>query len=105
MKLIKTFFLLLVLFLTSQLSAEIYEPVKWSIEHKKINKTSGELIIKAKIDNGWHLYGLNIPDGGPRATEITIQELQNARKIGKLTPKSKLITSYDSNFDMDLKWS
>ncbi|PIF02533.1 MAG: thiol:disulfide interchange protein [Paludibacter sp.] len=104
MKLIKTFFLLLVLFLTSQLSAEIYEPVKWSIEHKKINKTSGELIIKAKIDNGWHLYGLNIPDGGPRATEITIQELQNARKIGKLTPKSKLITSYDSNFDMDLNW-
>ncbi len=104
MKLLKSFLLLSVMFLTFQLSAEIYEPVKWSIEHKKINSTSGELIIKAKIDEGWHLYGLNIPEGGPKATEIVIKELQNAKKVGKLTPKSKLVTAYDSSFEMDLNW-
>ncbi len=104
MKLIKSYLILLLVVFAFQTNAEIYEPVIWTIEQKNNSNTSGELLIKAKIDKGWHLYGLTIPEGGPRATNIAIEELQNAKKVGGLIPQSKLTTAYDNSFDMELNW-
>ena len=38
------------------LSAQIYEPITWQFEHKAISDTTGEILIKATIDDSWHLY-------------------------------------------------
>ncbi len=96
-------FVSLFLFSTTAFS-QMYDPVKWSIEQKATGSNSADIIIKAKIDNGWHLYGLNIPDGGPRPTQIDFEKLENAKKAGGIQTKSKLIESYDPNFDMTLNW-
>lgn len=95
---------LIALVLALNISAQIYEPVKWTQKIKTTSPTTADVIVTATIDEGWHLYGLVIPDDGPRATAITFDKLENAKKIGVIQTKSKLITSFDANFNMELNW-
>jgi len=63
-----TVFLTTVLFL----NAQIIEPIKWSFDSKQ-NGKEVDLIFKATIDNGWHLYDTYLPEGGPIATQIVFE--------------------------------
>ncbi len=101
---LKHFLLTVVALLSFQAFGQIYDPVSWSVEKKVTGKTTADLIIKATIEKGWHLYGLNIPPDGPVATKISIETMENGRKEGALQAKSKLIEAYDPNFDMKLNW-
>ena len=98
------FVILSTIFTFSGLSAQIFEPIKWKIELKSTSATSGEVRLKAKIDEGWHLYGLNIPKDGPKATAIVFDKLSNVKKLGGISAPSKLEKSYDANFGMELSW-
>ena len=100
----KLILLTILSFLSFQLFSQIYDPVSWSVEKKVTGKTTADLIIKATIEKGWHLYGLNIPPDGPIATRISVENLENAKKEGTLQAKSKLIEAFDPNFDMKLNW-
>lgn len=99
------YILLAIVALISQLgSGQIFEPVKWSHELKITGQTTGELIHKATIEKSWHLYGMNIPENGPRPTQIVYENLVNAQKSGGIIAKSKLIDVYDNSFQMNLSW-
>jgi thiol:disulfide interchange protein DsbD len=76
----KLFIALLFVITSSSLFSQIYEPIKWSTELKKTSETSANVIIRATIEDGWHLYGLNIPKDGPRATTIVFDKIENAQK-------------------------
>ena len=93
---------LLVLISTTALFSQIFEPIKWSFELKNTGKTTADIILKATIDEGWHLYGMNIPEGGPRPTSFVFEGVQNAKLEGKVQSQSKLKEVYDPNFDMKL---
>ncbi|MBN2765020.1 MAG: thioredoxin family protein [Paludibacteraceae bacterium] len=95
---------LLVLISTTALFSQIFEPIKWSFELKNTGKTTADIILKATIDGGWHLYGMNIPEGGPRPTSFVFEGVQNAKLEGKVQSQSKLKEVYDPNFDMKLSW-
>ena len=97
------FFLLSVLFATASFS-QIYEPVKWTVEQKNTGPHTAEIQIHAVIDEGWHLYGLHLPEGGPHPTSIVFETLQNATKTGDIKAPSKLIKQFDANFNMELNW-
>ncbi len=51
-------------------SAQIHKPVVWDTSVEKINESDFNLIISATIEDGWHLYAQNVPEGGPIATSI-----------------------------------
>lgn len=105
MKLIKNI-LLATIWLTFVfgVNGQIFEPIKWTIQTKQKTKNTADIIIKAKLDEGWHLYGTKLPDGGPKATTIKIKTLQNGQAKGDIKATSKLISSYDRNFEMELNW-
>lgn len=86
------------------LSAQIYEPIKWTVEQKPTGTGTADIYLRATIDKGWHLYGLQLPEGGPRATSIIFTEVKNARLVGELRAVSELHYEYDANFDMELNW-
>jgi hypothetical protein len=44
--------------------AQIQRPVKWSFSAEK-KGSKATLILKAKIDAGWHVYSQDLPVGGP----------------------------------------
>ena len=101
----KTIFLILLTFASVIASySQIFEPVKWSFQLKNTGKTTADVVIKATIEEGWHLYGMNIPNDGPRPTNIVFGKLQNAKLEGKIQGLSKLKEVYDPNFDMKLSW-
>ena len=85
-------------------SAQIYEPIKWHFEQKATGEGTADLIIRAVIDRGWHLYGLNIPEDGPRPTTIIFDTVENAELEGKIKPQSELLYEYDANFGLELNW-
>lgn len=95
---------LLLVLLTNMLTGQIFEPVTWSHELKITGKNSGEIIHKATIEDKWHLYGMNIPENGPRPTTIVYETFSNAQKSGEIIAKSKLIQVYDPSFEMNLTW-
>lgn len=97
-------FLLFTLLFTFNSFAQIQDPAKWTFEQKNTSATTADIVIKAKIEAGWHLYGMNIPEDGPVPTSITFEAIENAQKVGGIQAKSKLIQSHDDNFDMDLNW-
>ncbi len=83
---------------------QIFEPVKWTHELKITGPASGEIVHKATIEKNWHLYGMNIPENGPRPTQIVYEKLVNAQKTGEIIAKSQLIDVYDNSFQMNLSW-
>ena len=95
---------LLIFFCSISSFAQIYEPVKWSQELKSTGPTTADIIIRAAIDDGWHVYGLNLPKGGPVPTSIVFETIENAKKQGDLQATSKLLKEHDANFDMELNW-
>ena len=83
----KLFLLLAFTLITYAGFAQMYNPVTWSIEQKSTGKNTADIVVRAKIDKGWHLYGLNIPAGGPVATTIVVEQLDNAKKEGGIQSK------------------
>ncbi|MGC2237729.1 MAG: cytochrome c biogenesis protein CcdA [Pyrinomonadaceae bacterium] len=82
-------------------------PTKWSLESEAKGKTlkAGEKFkaaLKAEIEEGWHLYALEQPEGGPVATTIKIPENSTFKIEGKLA-SSLYISKSDPNFVVDEK--
>ena len=87
------------------LNAQLLEPIKWSYSVKPTTSSEAEITITAKIDSGWHLYDLTMPsEDGPLPTTFSFQQLKGGKLIGGLKKKSPLITKFDEQFEMDLKW-
>lgn len=100
----KLFSLLFLLCLGITGYAQIIEAVHWTFSVKDISGSEKELVFTAKIDDGWHLYGMHLPEGGPAATSFTFDEIKGAVLEGGVTSASPLIKKYDKQFEMELNW-
>ncbi|MBQ0121103.1 MAG: thioredoxin family protein [Bacteroidales bacterium] len=96
--------LLILLLATLSLSAQIVTPVKWKTSVKMNDDKHGVVVMQAKIDNGWHMYATELPDGGPVATSVEWSTLNGVKLDGKLTWDNKPVEKHDKSFDMTLKW-
>lgn len=97
-------FYLAFLFLINGASGQILKPVKWTTTVNKIGGQEYELVIKAKIDNHWHLYSQQVPEGGPVPTTFYFKDsLKTYQFIGK-TQEGKGIESFDNVFQMNIKY-
>ena len=83
---------------------QIADPVNWSFELKKTGETTADVKISAAIEDGWHIYGLNIPKDGPNPTSITFEKIENAQIVGELQSPSKLEKQFSSEFNMEINW-
>ena len=88
--------------------AQNTDPIRWTV--KKDNPSSpvkaGDKFnaqVIATIDDGWHLYSLEQPSGGPIPTRISIVENQNFKLAGKIeSPLPQVV--FDPNFNMDTQF-
>ena len=99
----KTLSIVILLFMTFSLSAQVISPVKWSFSVNKISKTEAELVFTATIDKGWHLYSQDLPEGGPIPTTFTIEKGMGFFPEGKVI-EPKAIEVFDKQFDMKVKY-
>ncbi len=97
-------FTLLCLLLSSYLSwGQIYDPVSWSYEAKKVGSNEYNLIFKAKIDNGWSIYSQYLDrDDGPIATSFNYDTGDHFETVGKNEESGNRKEAYDQIFEMNL---
>lgn len=100
----KLFSILLLVFVTLAVQAQIHQPVKWKIKLEDSKSAEKEIVFAATIEKGWHLYDMNLPEGGPVSTSFTFETLQGAELIGQPVSNIKPTVVYDEQFAMDLRW-
>jgi DsbC/DsbD-like thiol-disulfide interchange protein len=91
--------ILCVLTINMAVYAQIESPVKWSYAAKKISGTEAVVFLKATIQDGWHIYSLNLKDGGPIKTSFTFSPSKEYRLSGKATepaPLSKIEKAFNN---------
>ncbi len=84
--------------------AQMDDPVQWSVETHKVADKRFEVVITAKIDQGWHLYATKLPEGGPLPTNFTFDKPLGYKLIGSIKELSKSKTEHDEVFNLDLSF-
>ncbi|WP_080903424.1 cytochrome c biogenesis protein CcdA, partial [Parabacteroides sp. Marseille-P3160] len=95
---------LLATFIVLAGQAQILTPVKWTIKLIDSETLDKEIVFTANANKGWHIYDMNLPEGGPISTSFTFETLRGAELVGKPTPSVKPVTVHDEMFNMDLRW-
>ena len=104
MKTFKSIVSLLILLTLSVLPSLDQQPVRWRSFVKVQADGTGELTVKALVEPGWHLYGLELPKGGPKPTSFDFAGSTGVKFTGKLMPKRNPLTVKDDLFGMELQW-
>ena len=92
-----TFLVLMVPFIAK---AQIIEPVQWTVETEKLNQNEYNIVFKAEIEDGWHLYSQHTPFGGPMPLYFEFIDTLGIERIGGVE-EPKAIVHYSDIFGID----
>ena len=81
--------------------AQIRQPVKWSVETKKVKKNVYDIIATGSIRTGWHIYDLQEYELGPNPTIFTLGG-DAIEAEGKPQITSVIDREYDDIFEMEI---
>jgi hypothetical protein len=95
--------LIIVLMVSAGAFAQIETPVKWAFGAKRISPTEAVVFARATIDDGWHIYALDVKDGGPVKTSFTFPPSKDYVLVGK-TSQPAPISKYEPSFKMDVTY-
>lgn len=95
---------MLTLFLASllSLSAQITQPVSWSISSNDLGDNQYEIVLTAEIEPSWHIYDLGPYQGGPNPTALSFELSEEYELIGEPYIKSQVKRGYDEAFEMEI---
>jgi len=101
---IKKHLLVFFLLISAFANAQIHEPVTWQTTVDKINESEFDLIVKATIEDGWHLYSQNVPNDGPIPTSFSFKNVENKFELVGSTTEGEGHEAFDDVFEMDIKY-
>ncbi|MBK6284329.1 MAG: thioredoxin family protein [Draconibacterium sp.] len=99
MKKISVLFTLI--FATFLINAQIVNPTKWEFDSKQ-NGKEVDLIFKATIESGWHLYDTDLPEGGPIATSFVFEDSTLFEFNGKILKEPQPEIHFDETFQLNV---
>jgi DsbC/DsbD-like thiol-disulfide interchange protein len=88
---------------TAGAHAQILTPVHWSYAAKKTGATEATVLIRATMDEGWHIYSQHVKDGGPVKTSFTFPTSKLYTAVGK-TVEPTPITKFEKAFGIDVSY-
>lgn len=84
--------------------SQVLDPVKWSTELKELGNNEYEILLHAKIDEGWHIYSQQHPDDGIGIPAIIeFNDNPNVELLGNTKEDGKLIDRYSELFGQQEK--
>ncbi|MGB6153116.1 MAG: cytochrome c biogenesis protein CcdA, partial [Pricia sp.] len=95
-----TLFIFLILSGWSLFSQDDTNPVKFSQEWRKISDTEYELIMKADIHEGWHVYSQKTDTGGSLPSEFAFEKANEDYELIGETLESETIVEYSDVFEV-----
>ena len=102
MKKLLTICVLLVAFVAAK--AQMMDPVHFTTQMKDLKNGEAELVFKATIDAGWHVYSTGLGDDGPISASFHQIKMDGAQPVGKLQARGKEIKQFDKLFEMELRY-
>lgn len=92
------------------MNAAIERHVSWTSEIETGTEAGTyTLVLKANIDSGWHIYGLDISSvegvtGAPDPTSVEIEPAEGLELAGPLTSTAEPTIHYDELLRLNLPW-
>lgn len=83
--------------------AQILTPVKWTYGAKKIGNNQALILVKATIEAPWHIYAMNVAEGGPVKTTISLNGSPEYLIVGAMTEPTPL-KKFEKYFRMEVKY-
>lgn len=83
--------------------AQIVNPVSWDFSSRQTSGNEAELLFTATVKQGWHMYGVNIPDGGPIPTSFHFNPSSDYQLQGEIFPLIKPVVKQDPNFNIQVE--
>ena len=102
MKKLLTIWMLLVAVMAAK--AQMMDPVHFTTQLKDLKNGEAELIFKATIDAGWHVYPTGLGNDGPISASFNKVKMDGAETIGKLQARGKEIKQFDKLFEMEVRY-
>ncbi|MBO4944917.1 MAG: thioredoxin family protein [Muribaculaceae bacterium] len=89
---------------TSLSRAQIATPVTWKTSVTVDKSGNGTMKFAASIEDGWHMYALSLPEGGPNPTTVVYDQLTGVELVGELTSDIPAKEQVDPVFSLKLGW-
>ncbi len=96
--------LLCIIAFSCSVSAQLANPITWESSLEMTSKDEGVLKFNAMIEDGWHLYALNLPEGGPNPTEFKFEKIDGVELVGGVEPSTPATETVDMVFNLKLGW-
>ena len=91
--------------LFDQQESEILNPVTWTAAVEQKNDSIYDLIFKAELEPGWHLYSQEeVETGGPLPTEFSFSAEEGIYELVGETVEPDGVALFDPVFEMDIKY-
>lgn len=84
--------------------AQEEDPVRWSFASESTGPSTWRLVFRADLDEGWHLYSMSLPKGGPSPTKLIFDKGRRYRLKGKAEEIGTRVEMFDKTFFVDVVW-
>ena len=84
--------------------AQLHNPVHFRVERHNLSDGEIEIVFTGTIEEGWHIYGTDIADGGPTRAELNVEEARGLKPIGMLVAKGHVQHKLDELFGMEVTY-
>jgi len=101
---IKTILLVAAMLVPMLCHAQIHDPVRVEVSRDNVSASGFDLVFKASIERGWHVYSTGMPSDGPISTALTCESAEGVEPDGELKPVGKEIEHFDNAFGMTLRY-
>jgi len=97
----KKLLILLTLMWTAVAFSQMENPVKWKTHVEKVNDSTYNLVMKASIEKGWHMYSQHTAEGGSLPIEITSEQADKDFKFNGKAAESPTETKFNETFGVE----
>lgn len=99
----KLIFLSFIILVSMSLMAQVKNPAKWVFSIEKKSALQYNIVAKATIEKGWHVYGIKKVEGPvPTTIEMTTHPLVTID--GKIQETGKKISKYEEIFSTHVEY-
>lgn len=84
--------------------AVVQAQVSFSVQYKRVNPTTIDIVFTGTAQPGWHIYSTNIGEGGPTPATFGVDEIRGARLSGPLKAGPGAKTMQDPIFEMQVSY-
>ena len=101
MKLLQKLFVLIFVFLSIGISAQVKDPVKFQLKINELKNNEYEAVLTADLEKNWHIYSKDIPEDSGIPTEMRVSG-KNIELIGKVTEAGKKEDEFSEAFGVSI---